>query len=441
MPNATPPQCDVLLVSELPLWPLDRGFRVHGVNMLRSLQELGLRVAATSLRHTEQTMPGWLSAVMLDWPVADTADVKRFAKGLQGPAFKLRRKVAEHQALNGQELAGLLALIDQRKPAAVIAVGQHGPAILRGLSWSYPTLPRVWYAADEPVSFQMSLLRREGVKSLRKRARLATVFGLMQTLFNRGNQARRLSAAIGVSPRDTRLLSLIGGCKAVTIRNGVDTEYFQRDPAVTALPRTCIFWGDLSFEPNVDAVLWFVRKVWRQMVYHRPNATFTIMGRNPCDAVAALADEPGIELLPNVPDLRPHLSTSGAALLPMRCGHGIKNKLLEAASMAMPILASPRAVSGLAFGEGRPPMMVCKSTQDWLDALERTWDQPQRAAATGGLARQWVLKRHSWSAAASQMNDLLQTLAPNEPIYKSSAAERPAPAPLADKRRTRRDAA
>lgn len=430
------PTCDVLLVSELPLWPLDRGFRVHGVNMLRSLRDAGLNVAATTLRHADEPMPGWLSEVMLDWPVASSADVKRYARGWQGSTQRLRHKVASHQALNPSELAGLLTLIEQHRPAAVLAVGQHGPAILRGLSWAYPTLPRIWYAADEPVSFQLSLLRREGLSTLRQRTRLAIVFGLMQTLFNRGNRARRLDAAIGVSPRDTRLLSLIGGCQAVTIRNGVDTDHFQPNPAISPLPRSCVFWGDLSFEPNVDAVRWFVRKVWRQMVYSRPDATFTIMGRNPCEAVMQLADEPGIELLPNVPDLRPHLSASGAALLPMRCGHGIKNKLLEAAAMGMPILASPRAVSGLAFGEGRPPLMVCRSTQDWFDALRRVWDQPQLASATGALARRWVMDRHSWPAAASQMQDLLQTLAPNEPIYIDSQAKH-----SADEATDQRDAA
>ena len=431
------PQLDVLMVSELPLWPLDRGFRVHGVNMLRAMKGAGLRVAATTLRPTEETMPGWLTERMLDWPTAGAADIKRYSLGWQGSLFGLRCKVAEHQALNGKELAGLLTLVDRVRPAAVVAVGQHGPAILRGLSWAYPTLPRVWYAADEPVSFQLSLLRREGLRSLRKRARLAAVFGLMEMVFNRGNAAHRLSAAIGVSPSDTKRLGLIGGCKAQTIRNGVDTDYYQPDQTVMRLPRTCAFWGDLSFEPNVDAITWFVKKVWRHASYRRPDAKLTIMGRRPVEAVLALADEPGVELLQDVPDLRPHLRSTSAAVMPMRCGHGIKNKLLEAAAMGMPILASPKAVKGLAFGEGRPPMILCKRPDSWMQGLEKIWTQPAQAAATGELARQWVLDRHTWPGAAEQMQQLLQTLAPQEPIYYADSAS-PSPLP---KRRSRRDAA
>jgi hypothetical protein len=431
------PQLDVLLVSELPLWPLDRGYCVHGVNMLRSLKTLGLRVAATTLRPSEQTMPGWLSERMLDWPTANKTDIKRYSLGWHGKAFGLRCKVAEHQALNGRELAGLLTLVEQVRPAAVVAVGQHGPVVLRGLSWAYPNLPRVWYAADEPVSFQLSMLRREGLGSLRHRTRLAVVFGLMQVLYNRGNTAHRLSAAIGVSPKDTKRLGLVGGCKAKTIRNGVDTDFYQPDPTVMRIPRTCAFWGDLSFEPNIDAIRWFVKKVWRQVSYHRPDAKLTIMGRRPGDAVLSLADEACVEVLPDVPDLRPHLRSAGAAVMPMRCGHGIKNKLLEAAAMGMPILASPKAVKGLVFGEGRPPMVVCKRATDWVAGLDKVWGQPGLASATGELARQWVLDRHSWPGAAEKMQRLLQTLAPDEPIYYADT-QRQQPLP---KQRGRRDAA
>jgi len=431
------PQLDVLMVSELPLWPLDLGFRVHGVNMLKGLKQAGLRVGVSTLRQADQPMPGWLSERMLDWPTASSLDIKRFGLGWQGPTFGLRCKVAEHQALNGRELAGLLTLVDRVRPAAVIAVGQHGPAMLRGLSWAYPNLPRIWYAADEPVSFQLSLLRREGLRALRRRARLMAVFGLMQVLFNRGNAAHRLSAAIGVSPQDTKRLARIGGCRAETIRNGVDTDYYEPDPSIMRLPRTCTFWGDLAFEPNVDAIRWFVRKVWTQVSELRPDAKLTIMGRRPGEAVLSLTEVPGVEVLPDVPDLRPYLRQAGAAVMPMRCGHGIKNKVLEAAAMGMPILASPRAVEGLAFGEGRPPMIVCKTVEDWLTGMDRLWSQPAQARATGDLARQWALERHTWSAAASQMRDLLQTLAPIEPIYyRDDAAARPI-----TRRRIDRDAA
>lgn len=415
-----PPQLDVLIISELPLWPLDRGYRVHGVNMAKALRDLGLRVAISTMNSPESKMPGELEDMDLPWPKADAVDTKRFGLGWSGKLMGLRCKLAEHQGLGGPAIAGLLTLVEQTRPAAVLAVGQHGPMLLRGLSWAYPNLPRLWYAADEPVSFQLSMLRREKLAGLRKRARLATVFGLMQLCFNRGNVAHRLTSAIGVSPRDTRRLGIIGGCNAQTIRNGVDTDYYRPDDTTNRIPRSCVFWGDLAFEPNVDAAVWFAHKVWKKLVYRWPEASWTIIGRRPCQAVRALADLPGVELIPDVTDLRPQVRASSAAVLPMRCGHGIKNKLLEAAAMGMPMLVSPRAVSGLEFADGRPPMMVCRGAGDWVETLNNVWHNPAQARAMGGLARQWVLDYHTWPGAAAQLAGHLQSLAPAEPIYVQS---------------------
>jgi len=426
--TATKP-LDVLFVSELPLWPMDQGYRVHGANLARSLKAQGLNVAFATLRPAEKKVPGWMAEMSLDWPRPMPSDIKRFALGWSGKLAGLRERLADHQGLNGRELAGVLTLIERTKPRAVIALGSHGPAILRGLGWAYPKLPRIWYAADEPVRFQLSMLRREGIHALSHRARLATVFGLMQIAFNRGNIAHRLSGVVGVSERDTRWLKRFNGSDARTIPNGVDTDFYQPTDEIKA-PRAAVFWGNLAFEPNKDAVRWFAKKVWPHAVYRWPDATWTIMGKSPDAEIREIAEMPGVELIDSPNDIRPHVRTAGAVVLPMRCGHGIKNKLLEAAAMGMPILASPRAMSGLRFGEGTPPMLVCKSGATWVEALNKVWHSPAQAQALGMRARDWVLNRHTWQSAAVSMNVMLQSLAPAEAIYPESAVDSATPETL-----------
>ncbi|XAM00016.1 glycosyltransferase family 4 protein [Phycisphaeraceae bacterium D3-23] len=409
-------QLDVLFVSENPLWPMDQGYRVHGANMAKTLAQHGLKVGLATINTAQEKTPGWMQELSIDWPAAGATDIKRFALGWSGKLMGLRDRLAGHQDLHAHQLAGVLPLVEQTRPRAIVALGPHGPAILRGLAWAYPKLPRVWYAADEPAGFQLSMLRREGITALPHRARLASVFALMQIAFNRGNKAHRASAVIGVSPRDTRWLGRLGGCQAANIPNGVDTDYFHPDHTLR-VPRTCVFWGNLSFEPNVDAVRWFAIKVWKNAVYRWPDATWTIVGRSPKPEVYELADLPGVEVVANASDIRPHVLSSGAAVMPMRCGRGIKNKLLEAAAMGMPILASPRAQTGLVFGAQPAPMMTCKGASTWVDALDKVWHAPARARALGEAAREWVLERHTWGGAAMQMHGLLQSVAPSEDIY------------------------
>ncbi|MEM9415413.1 MAG: glycosyltransferase family 4 protein [Planctomycetota bacterium] len=412
---------DVLFVSENALWPMDQGYRVHGANMAKTLAQHGLKVGLATIHAPRQKTPGWMQELTLDWPASNAVDLKRFALGWSGKLMGLRDRLAGHQDLQAHQLAGLLPLVEQTRPRAVVALGPHGPALLRGLAWAYPKLPRVWYAADEPAGFQLSMLRREGITALPHRARLACVFALMQIAFNRGNRAHRASAVIGVSPRDTRWLGRLGGCEAVNIPNGVDTDYFQPDETLR-MPRTCVFWGNLSFEPNVDAVRWFAKKVWPNTVYRWPDATWTIVGRSPKPEVYQFADLPGVEVIADTADIRPHVLSNAAAVMPMRCGRGIKNKLLEAAAMGMPILASRRAQTGLVFGGQPAPMMTCKGAATWVEALDKVWHSQALARVMGERAREWVLNRHTWGGAATQMHGLLQRLAPSEDIYPETQA-------------------
>lgn len=414
-PNAMPPdhapthesarETDVLFISEQPLWPMDQGYRVHGCQMARALAELGHVVRMTSLRPTTGCDQPWLNNMLATWPSADDAEHAEFKRGWSGPFAGLRHKLAEHQALDSRELAGLIPLINQLKPKAVIALGQHGPIMLRGLRAAFPDLPSVWYAADEPVFFQLSCLRREGVRALKNRAYLAALYTALHKLFARG-----LDGAIGVSPSDTRLLKKIAGVKrAVTIPNGVDTEYFQPTNAGPS-PCSLVFWGRLDFEPNADAVRWFAQHVWPKLRERQPQARLKIVGKNAGEKVRQLGKLPGIRFVGEVDDIRPYAHEAAATILPMRCGGGIKNKLLEAAAMGLPILASPKAVQGLFWPEHLTPLQVCHKPKDWVHQIERVWYDGILSKQLRQDARVWVLDHHTWPSAAGALEAFLDPM-------------------------------
>ncbi len=404
----TPPtQTDVLFISEQPLWPPDQGFRVHGCQMARALADMGLNVRMASMAPTTGCDAPWLSDMLVDWPEATDEDHDTFLQGWSGPFARLRKRIANHQALDTRLLAGLIPLVDQLKPKAVIALGQHGPIMLRGLRRSHPDLATVWYAADEPLYFQLSCLKREGLGALGKRAYLSAVYAGIHALFARG-----LSGAIGVSPTDTRLLKLLAGVKrAVNIPNGVDTDYFS--PTSTR-PDKCslIFWGRLDFEPNIDAVRWFVRAVWPRLRERQPQAKLRIVGKNATDKVRELGDVPGsgIEFVGEVDDIREHAQKASAVILPMRCGGGIKNKLLEAAAMGLPILASAKAVKGLRWQKHTQPIAICKHPDQWVHQIERTWFDGILKKNLCRDARDWVESQHTWPAAADTLLYFLQSM-------------------------------
>jgi glycosyltransferase involved in cell wall biosynthesis len=190
----------------------------------------------------------------------------------------------------------------------------------------------------------------------------------------------------------------IGGYRQVDlIPNGVDADHYQPGNEPT-IPESCVFWGRLDFGPNVDALRWFVKRIWPPIRAARPAATFHLFGFNPTEEVRELVRGPGIELHPDLPDLREEVRRRQVVVLPFMSGGGIKNKLLEAAALGMPVVCTRKALSGT---RGNPPMRVAKRPGDWLAALGELWDDAAARAATGAAARQWVIANHTWAAASS----------------------------------------
>ncbi len=397
------PTADVLFVAGQPLWPLDQGFKVHGLHMARALRKLGVSVAIASVEPLPNDVPDDVRALHIDWPTANDIQHARWRSAQRGWVGALRRRMTRYRWLKVEELAGAVELIDARRPLAVVGLGIPG-AILAKLMQPVTVAPCVWYGADELLHYHATCMKREPVTRWPGRWRRMADDALFESLFVRG-----LDGAIGVSPTDTRLLKRIAGAKrAVTVRNGVDLDTFTPNDNVQPRDTSLVFWGRLDFEPNIDAVTWFARAVWPRLCAEQPDATWRIVGKCPTKRVLELNAIPGIDVVGPVDDIRNEAWSAQVTVLPMRCGGGIKNKLLEAAAMGCPIVASPRAVNGLEAGDGPLPWRLSGSVEDWVRQITDLWRQAEHRAELGQHARRWVEAFHDWRGAAQAMVDWLE---------------------------------
>jgi glycosyltransferase involved in cell wall biosynthesis len=252
---------------------------------------------------------------------------------------------------------------------------------------------RVWYAADEWAWHHLSqvrLLRPSTWGDLRQ----ALVKGLYERAYS-----SLLDRVWVVTDTDRRAMRRVAGARAIdVIPNGVDGEHYRPVEAPQG-ECSCTFWGRLDFGPNIQALEWFCEKAWPLVRRQANDARFTIYGFNPSDAVRALAGRDGVELVPNLPDLRGEIARHQAVVLPFVSGGGIKNKLLEAASMGKAIVCAPHACGGLRL-DGDPPLLLARRPAEWASHLIAVWKDAAARRQLGAKARCWALNRHSWTAAA-----------------------------------------
>jgi polysaccharide biosynthesis protein PslH len=196
-----------------------------------------------------------------------------------------------------------------------------------------------------------------------------------------------------------RLLEEIPGARTLVIPNAADVEYYQpraTDPALDA--RTVVFFGHLSYFPNVDGVTYFVREIWPRVTEVHPEARLKIIGG---DAPRSLLDlaRPGVELTGFVPDLRPHLAAATAVVVPLRLGGGTRLKIVEAMAMGKAIVSTTLGVEGIEAVPGRD-LLVEDQPAAFADAVNRLLDERSFAVRLGQSARQLAVRRYAWSVAA-----------------------------------------
>jgi polysaccharide biosynthesis protein PslH len=212
------------------------------------------------------------------------------------------------------------------------------------------------------------------------------------------------------------------GEAAHAISNGVDLDAFRPDPS--GFKQGCVFVGALDYRPNVDGACWFCRAVWPEIRRRHPQATLSLVGRRPAPAVRRLGREPGVVVVGQVPDIRPHLAVAAVAVVPLRIARGVQNKVLESLAMGKAIVASPQALEGLRVEHG-VHVLAASTPREWADAVSRLLDDEPLRRHLGSAGRQHVEEHHRWEVRLEPFGTLLglppaSSLAVHEPAMTAA---------------------
>jgi sugar transferase (PEP-CTERM/EpsH1 system associated) len=139
--------------------------------------------------------------------------------------------------------------------------------------------------------------------------------------------------------------------KVKGIRNGVDTDFFDAknsySSSVEIKKKSVVFTGAMDYWANIDAVIWFSKKVWPVVLEKLPDATFYIVGSRPSVEVCNLTGKNNTVVTGRVEDVRPFIANANLSVAPLRIARGIQNKVLEALSMSRPIVLTSMAAEGI----------------------------------------------------------------------------------------------
>jgi len=384
----------ILVIRNKPPWPLCYGGRLHCYELCRRLagRHQVLFVAAEPCE-TDEFPFNFECRVARNHRLFDDR-VDLTAEGFGG--HRLERFFGVSAAFTRD----VVKLTRQWRPD--VAIGMN-----------YQSLAHLAHITEVPTI--CDLLDDEALHRLRELlySRVENTWGdvktFVATLLYQRRYLRKVSAVTVLSEADRRFCRLHTGHPRIEyIPHGVDCDHYA--PAdVEVDENRVIFWGALSFGPNVSAVLFFADRVWPLIRRARPQTRWSILGWGDGPKLQRVKTLPGVDFLGRVDDIRPHVARAAVAVVPMLSGTGIKNKIMEGWAMGKPVLCTPGALGSLP-GVHQDNVWLARSPRALADGLIRLLGNRQLRERIGCSARQTATRRCSWDRAVAQLERLCMEL-------------------------------
>ncbi len=191
------------------------------------------------------------------------------------------------------------------------------------------------------------------------------------------------------------------------LANGVDSNYFKLNHSEKE--RALVFVGAMDYYANIDAVIWFIEKVFRRLNQRDNHIKFYIVGSNPSQKIRNFSGEfSNVIVTGYVEDVRPYLAKSKIAVIPLRIARGIQNKVLEAMSMELPVIISQKIYASL---QNPVPqnVLIFKDEYHFVDLILSLINDDARIKETGKRLREYVLQYYNWNKIFSDFEHILNT--------------------------------
>ena len=206
---------------------------------------------------------------------------------------------------------------------------------------------------------------------------------------------------VTMSEADRRLLlSANSGLRVEVSPNGVDASQYQLlpDDGGTA---DMLFIGNMGYQPNVDAVVYFCREVLPLIRENVREAKLWIVGINPAEAVRRL-DGDCVVVTGAVPDVVPYYRRASVCVVPLRAGSGTRLKIMEAMALGRPVVSTSKGCEGLDVVDGEH-IRIADDSASFAKRTTELLEDNQLRARLAMKAREFVATSYDWDVISKRL--------------------------------------
>lgn len=220
-----------------------------------------------------------------------------------------------------------------------------------------------------------------------------------------GRICREFDALLAVSDEDRLALEEAAGrsLEAAVIPIAIDTDevkVVERE----AEPRHILHIGTMYWPPNINAVNWFIQKIYPLVRRERPDVQFGVVGsRPPADLLALNEAGLGINVTGYVADPTPYQRQAAVMIVPLLAGGGMRVKILNALAEGIPIVSTALGYEGIAVTPGEN-ILAADTPAEFAAQVLRVLNDPHLGRQLAANGRRLAEERYDYRRACRPLD-------------------------------------
>jgi len=222
-----------------------------------------------------------------------------------------------------------------------------------------------------------------------------------------------------------KMCSLYGlsDSKVIVVPNGVRNSDYRIESQsqirnrlhLSQHSRIVFFHGELGWKPNAQAAQTIVESIATRFERESQETIFLIAGPHPSREVLQRAkSKPNVRILGYVPNIAEYVCAADVCVAPLTAGSGTRLKILEYFAAGKPVVATRKAVEGLAVADGIRGFFFDDVGEEFVGAI-RIALVPEFSRKLGESARAFA-ERFEWSTIANKIVDAYESVIDQEHI-------------------------
>lgn len=165
--------------------------------------------------------------------------------------------------------------------------------------------------------------------------------------------------------------------------------------------------GAMDWEPNQDAMHWFLTSVFPEMLKVNPDIEFHMAGKGMPEKFLNWSQQ-SVIVHGEVDNANQFMMNYDVMIVPLRSGSGLRVKILDALSLEIPVISTSVGIAGLNLVPDKH-FLLANETQDFINIAKNIQKEFNSIIDTAKLGRQEIQSHYSVDALKSKISIFLNT--------------------------------